>query len=232
MLERDFIRVANEHGDSIVSFVIALPIVLLFALMLIDLGQFTSQKAMLSKACNRGATVGTAAKPLLAAGATPIQANIRINLQPEFKTNDPNEEAPGPMMQADEFYTSWKGEWCGQVCVGNAGQAAPCTCDGNTAFSQPELFSMAAATQYIQEADKDFVLPKQAIDPTKPHYCPEGKTCGYVVPESFPNTEKERTLVLRCSMSVNLFSTPILNLFSGGTAGHRTQIDVVSIRSF
>ncbi len=202
----------SEKGESIISFTIALPIVILITMMMLDVGRYTSVKGMLSKACNRGATAGTATLPSVDAASGPIhEKNVWYNLPPTIPT-DPTEAPQIAQAMAQDFYARWRDPLC---------SGASCT---STTFSDSELFSVAAASQLINEADELLLIPMRDA-------CPDGRNCAWVGPKSYPNTDTEGLLVLECGMTIDLFSSPILNYFSS-QGKKRTEITVLAYRTF
>jgi hypothetical protein len=97
--------------------------------------------------------------------------------------------------QAISFYNNWKTEWCVKRNI------SPCP-----DFSLVDTLAMASAAQQIIATKESIILPKKD--------CDKNELCAFVVPESFPTTTQDGIVKLRCSMNIELFSTPILRLFA------------------
>ncbi len=190
-------------------------------MLLMDLGRFMAAKSLLTRACNRGATIGSAALPRLAADSGPmIDGAVYCD------------SATDPAAEVAAYYQAWRTEQCARV---QAGQGS--TADCPSSFSNDELMATASAVQYICDAENEQVLiPKRLgvvdeLPVSTSRTCGVNERCVTVLPISFPLTDQSGVLGLECRTQVRLVSLGLLSFISPGTTNGGLPVRVVSIRN-
>lgn len=225
MLQQGLLRkiLLSERGDSTVSFAITFPIVILITLLVIDLSRYMSAKALITRACSRGASMGTSTMPSVSATTGNIaSANIYCPL------SSTGTGAGTRTSIASTYFQEVRASLC------NASAVSPCPND----FAITELLSMMAAAQLLCQSNQEVLLPPNDYENDNPNKScfvnsPDetGESCAWVIPRSFPTTETEGTLKLECGMNVRLFSTGILHFLFSAEYGQGLPVRMIAVRS-
>lgn len=213
----------SERGDSTVSFAITFPIVILITLLVIDLSRYMSAKSLITRACSRGASMGTSAMPSVSATTGSMEsANIYCPL------SSVGTGAGTRTSIASTYFQEVRASLC------SASAISPCPSD----FAISELLSMMAAAQLLCQSNQEVLLPPNdyaSDNPSKSCFIQSsdetGESCAWVIPRSFPNTDIDGTLKLECGMNVRLFSTGILHFLFSRDYEQGLPVKMIAVRN-